>query len=48
MVHYHAERPHQGLGGVLIKSSNDHAADGPLARRERLVGLLNYYYREVV
>jgi hypothetical protein len=24
----------------------DHAADGPLVRRERLGGVLNYYYRE--
>jgi len=46
MAHYHAERPHQGLGGALIQPSNDHAADGPLVRRERLGGLLNYYYRE--
>ena len=46
IAHYHAERPHQGLGGVFIQSPNDHAADGPLVRRERLGGLLNYYYRE--
>jgi putative transposase len=46
MAHYHAERPHQGLGGVLIQPANDHAADGPLVRRERLGGLLNDYYRE--
>ncbi len=45
-AHYRAERPHQGLGGALIQPSNDHAADGPLVRRERLGGLLNYYYRE--
>ncbi len=46
IAHYHAERPHQGLGGVFIKPPNDHAADGPLVRRQRLGGLLNYYYRE--
>jgi transposase InsO family protein len=46
LAHYHAERPHQGLGGVFIQPSNDHAADDPLVRRERLGGLLNYYYRE--
>jgi putative transposase len=46
MVHYHVERPHQGLGGAFIQPSNDHEADGPLVRRERLGGLLNYYYRE--
>ncbi len=45
-AHYHAERPHQGLGGVFIQAANDNAADGPLVSRERLGGLLNYYYRE--
>ncbi len=46
MAHYHAERPHQGLGGAFVQPANDRAADGPLVRRERLGGLLNYYYRE--
>jgi transposase InsO family protein len=46
MAHYHAERPHQGLGGTFIQPSTDHAADGRLVQRERLGGLLNYYYRE--
>jgi len=45
-AHYHTERPHQGLDGTLIQPANDHAADGPLVRRERLGGLLNYYCRE--
>jgi hypothetical protein len=40
------ERPHQGLDGKLIQPANDHMADGPLVKRERLGGLLNYYYRE--
>jgi putative transposase len=46
MAHYHVERPHQGLGGAFVQPSNDHAASGPLVRRERVGGLLNYYYRE--
>ncbi len=46
MAHYHVERPHQGLGGAFVQPSNDHTANGPLVRRERLGGLLNYYYRE--
>jgi transposase InsO family protein len=46
MIHYHAERPHQGLGGKLIQLADGHDADGPLVRRERLGGLLNYYYRK--
>jgi transposase InsO family protein len=44
--HYHMERPHQGLDGALIQPANDCGAGGPLVRRERLGGLLNYYYRE--
>jgi hypothetical protein len=46
MAHCHAERPHQCLDGTLIQPAKDHAVDGPVARRERLGGLLNYYYRE--
>jgi transposase InsO family protein len=46
MIHYHAERPHQGLGGKLIQPADGHDADGPLVRRERLGGLLDYYYRK--
>jgi transposase InsO family protein len=46
IAHYHIERPHQGLGGALIQPANDHASDGPLVKRERLGGVLNYYYRE--
>ncbi len=26
MAQYHAERPHQGLGGAFVQPSNDHAA----------------------
>jgi transposase InsO family protein len=46
MAHYHAERPHQGLGGAFVRPADVHAADGPLVKRERLGGLLNYDYRE--
>ena len=46
MSHYHIERPHQGLGGVFLQPANDQATGGPVMRRERLGGLLNYYYRE--
>ena len=46
IAHYHVERPHQGLGGAFVQPSIDHAADGPLLKRGRLGGLLNYYYRE--
>jgi len=46
VAHYQLERPHQGLGGAFIQSANDHVGDGPLVKRERLGGLLKYYYRE--
>jgi transposase InsO family protein len=46
MAHYHMERPHQGLDGRLIEPADGHGADGSLVKRERLGGLLNYYYRE--
>ncbi|MBK8098048.1 MAG: transposase [Planctomycetes bacterium] len=46
VVHYHEERPHQGLGNVVPKPSRDlMPADGAVLRRERLGGLLSYYYR---
>ena len=37
---------HYGLGGTFIQPNNDNAEDGRLVSRERLGGLLNYYYRE--
>jgi transposase InsO family protein len=47
MRHYHSKRNHQGLGNALIDGiSTDTDGIGPVARRERLGGLLNFYYRE--
>ena len=47
MAHYHSERNHQGLANALICPEPEHAGDeGEVHRRERLGGLLNYYYRE--
>ena len=46
--HYHAERNHQGLGNQLILRPRDDApAEGNVECRERLGGLLQYYYRRV-
>ena len=48
--HYMTERFHQGVGGQLIRNvgpTNDNGADGKVACRSRLGGLLNFYYREV-
>ncbi|TMQ15612.1 MAG: hypothetical protein E6J90_17240 [Deltaproteobacteria bacterium] len=47
--HYHRERNHQGVGsrlltpaGPAVRPANGNA---PIERRERLGGLLNFYYR---
>lgn len=48
VVHYHSERNHQGLDDRLIQPAPDHLGNtGEVQRRERLGGLLNYYYRAV-
>ena len=44
--HYHEERPHQGLGNDLISPKTTSIGTGPVKCRERLGGLLNFYYRE--
>jgi transposase InsO family protein len=44
--HYHQERNHQGLDNELIEKVTDGPKmDGTVACRERLGGILNYYYR---
>jgi transposase InsO family protein len=44
--HYHVERNHQGLDRRLLASLTESRNDNsPVARRERLGGLLSYYYR---
>jgi transposase InsO family protein len=46
VVHYHAERNHQGLANRLIWPQQQKAAShGAIYRRQRLGGMLNYYYR---
>jgi transposase InsO family protein len=47
LAHYHAERNHQGLSNRLICPDPAHlAASGAIQRRQRLGGMLNYYYRD--
>ena len=47
LAHYHTERNHQGLDNQLITREGDVGGHtDPVVRRERLGGLLSYYYRE--
>ena len=47
LLHYHGERNHQGLGNRLIEPSGGTGTEpGPIECRERLGGMLRYYYRE--
>jgi transposase InsO family protein len=45
VAHYHAERNHQGLDNELIQPLRTQVVSGPIRRRQRMGGMLNYYYR---
>src|SRR6516164_4924512 len=46
VAHYHSERNHQGLRNQLIRPEAGHLGSaGEIQRRQRLGGMLNYYYR---
>jgi putative transposase len=48
LAHYHTERNHQGLHNQLIPpESSIGGHSGQVKRRERLSGMLGYYYRDV-
>ena len=45
--HYHLERNHQGLGNELLTARPANAnVGGSIRCRERLGGILKYYYRD--
>ena len=47
VAHYQTERTHQGLGNRLLEPlASVRSTDAPIQCRERLGGMLNYYYRE--
>jgi len=47
IAHYHAERNHQGVGNQLLIPDNEvNRTVGEIECRERLGGLLRYYYRK--
>jgi putative transposase len=43
--HYHEERPHQGLGNACIAPKTTLIGTGSVRCRERLGGVLKFYYR---
>jgi hypothetical protein len=47
LLHYHGERPHQGLGHRILQPGPEVGQkEGTLVCQERLGGLLRYYYRQ--
>ena len=47
LAHYHQERNHQGLGNRILDPGVEIGRDqGPVKCRQRLGGLLRFYYRE--
>jgi transposase InsO family protein len=46
VTHYHREPTHQGVGNELVvPSDKPEDGHGTVARRQRLGGLLSFYYR---
>ena len=49
LEHYHSERNHQGIDNLLLFPQQEHAQlEGEVKCRERLGGMLKFYYREVM
>jgi hypothetical protein len=47
VIHYHAGRNYQGAGNRLLEPlTTAGAINAPIQCRERLGGMLNFYYRE--
>jgi putative transposase len=45
LEHFHAERNHQRIGNRLLIAGSEAPMSGQIKCRERLGGLLRYYYR---
>ena len=46
VAHYYSERNHQGVGNRLLEPSvKVGSTNNPIHCRERLGGMLNFYYR---
>jgi transposase InsO family protein len=44
-MHYHGERNHHGIGNELIDTAPVRSPGGRIRRRQRIGGVLSYYYR---
>ena len=48
--HYHFERNHQGIENQIVKVNDtlqhSQKGEGEILKKERVGGLLNYYYRK--
>ena len=44
VAHYHAERNHQGIGNKLIQPLKRADGHGMVRRRQRMGGMLTFYY----
>ena len=44
VAHYNEERPHQGIDGRFVVPPANENRSGPIERRERLGGLLSFFY----
>jgi hypothetical protein len=45
VAHYHGERNYHGIDNELIQPLRQADAEGTVRRRQRMGGMLNYYYR---
>jgi len=46
VTHYHTERNHQGLANrIILPETGSSKSTGSVQKRQRLGGMLNYYYR---
>ncbi|WP_198000803.1 integrase core domain-containing protein [Gimesia fumaroli] len=47
LIHYHKERNHQGFDHQIIEPGEEVGqSDGEIECRERLGGMMNYFYRK--
>ena len=43
---YHTERSHHGMGSQILSPASQSSSQGPIACKQRLAGVLKFYYRK--